>query len=213
VETLTRPPQTPVQPRSIADRPRHWPKRVLAAVLVLLAVAGVAAVTWVSNVEPLARGNVVYPITDRSLQVTQRSVDALGVSGTVQTMQMRRGMTFTYRFSVTNDARVPVTILDVGFHGDDDVISVRPVAAKPALWLSPGPSAGYGPFEPFQVAAGDEAGIEVRVHVDPEACYTRGSSAVIWELPVAYRILGLTRHSWLDTGTELRLEGTRETTC
>jgi hypothetical protein len=213
VETLTRPPQTPVQPRAIADRPRHWPKRVLAAALATSVAAGAAAVTWISNVEPIGRGTVVYAITDRSLHVTQRSVDALGVTGTVQTMQMRRDMTFTYRFSLKNAAPVPITIVDVGSHGDDEDISIRPVAAKPALWSTSDTADGYGPFEPFQVAAGDEAGLEVRVHVSAAACAQRGSAAVIWQLPVTYRILGLTRHSRIDTGTELRLVGTGDTAC
>ena len=50
----TRPPQTPVMPRSIADAPRRWPRR-LAAVAILRVVSLIGlAVAWVVNVEPLS---------------------------------------------------------------------------------------------------------------------------------------------------------------
>ena len=186
---------------------------VLAVVVLLAVVALVGSVAWISNVEPFRRGSVAYAIDDRSIDVVHRSVDALGVSGSVQTLEMRRGMTFTYRFSIENGAPVPVTVLDVGRQGSDEEISIRPIRAKPELFADPGPSAGFGPFEPFVIPAGSAAGIEVQVHVARDVCYQAHSFASIWELPVTYRILGLTRHSLVDTGTELRLEGTNATAC
>ena len=122
-------------------------------------------------------------------------------------------MTFSYRFSIKNDAPVPVTIVDVGLHRSDDDISIRPVRAKPDLFTGTGPSAGFGPFEPFVIAAGSEAAVEVEVHVARDVCYLAHSFASVWQLPVSYRMLGLTRHSLVDTGIELRLEGTSETAC
>jgi len=213
VETLTRPPQTPVQPRSIAEARRRWPRRLLTVIVTLLCSVVVAAAVWVMNVEPLARGSVGYAIDDRSLRVTERNVDALGASGTIQTLAMQRGMSFTYRFSLTNDGPVPITILGIGLDDGDDPIAIRLAAAKPDLRLGAGPMDGFGPFEPFAIASGDEAGLEVRVHVGGDACYAPGSSAVIWQLPVTYRILGITRHGWVDTGTEIRLTGNRGTAC
>lgn len=211
METLTRPPQTPVRPRSIAEAPRRWPKVLLLVTIVVIVSAMLATVLWVSNVEPFQRGRIGYAITDHSLHVVHRNIDALGASGTVQTVQMKRDMTFRYRFSVRNGSAVPITVLDVGQAGSDDDIAVRVTRANPDI--SRGAFGGFGPFAPFSLRPGAEAGIEVQVHVGRRACYLAGSVASIWELPITYRILGLTRHSWIDTGTELRLEGTRATSC
>lgn len=212
METLTRPPQTPVQPRSIADRPRHWLTRLLAIVIVLALAAVAGAFTWILNVEPLGRGIVGYAIDDPTLHVTKRNVDALGASGSVQVLAMRRGLHFTYRFSFTNDAPVPVTIL--GLHGaNDGAIQITPVAAKPDLEAGQGPMEGFGPFAPFSIPSGAEAALQVRVRVASDACYAPHTFASIWQLPVAYRIAGISRTGWVDTGTEIRLEGTRETAC
>jgi hypothetical protein len=213
VETLSRPPQTPVRPRSIAEAPRHWPKRVLVGATVLLLTTIVAGATWLANVEPIDRGSVAYAITGRSLHVTRRSVDAMGVLGSVQTIPLRRGLTFTYRFSVRNAGPVPITIVDVGVHDARETLPMRAVAAKPDLFEQPGPAVGFGPFEPFQLPSDQEAGLEVQVHVARDACYVRGSESVIWRVPLTYRVLGVTRHSWIDTRTEIHLVGTRDTTC
>jgi hypothetical protein len=211
VETLTRPPQTPVQPRSIADRPRRWPKRLLAILVVLLLATTAGAITWLLNVEPFGRGAVGYAIDDPAIHVTRRTVDALGASGSIQVLQMRRGMHFTYRFSFTNDAPVPVTI--VGLPGVGGDIQVKLVAAKPDLESGRGPMEGFGPFAPFAISSGEEAGLEVRVHVAADACYAPHTFASIWQLPVSYRIAGITRRGSLDTGTEIRLEGNHDTAC
>jgi hypothetical protein len=200
-----------VQPRSIADRPRRWPRRLLAIFVVLLLAATAGAITWLLNVEPFGRGRVGFAIDDPALHVTRRNVDALGADGSIQVLQMRRGMHFTYRFSVTNDAPVPVTI--VGLPGTGGDIQVRLVAAKPDLESGQGPMEGFGPFAPFSLPAGGEAGLEVRVHVAPDACYLPHTFASIWQLPVSYRIAGITRHGWIDTGTEVRLEGNHDTAC
>jgi hypothetical protein len=187
---------------------------VLLAVAASMLVASiVGGAVWVTNVEPVQRGSVGYAIEDRSVDVVHHSVDALGVSGSVQTVAMRRGMTFSYRFSIKNGAAVPVTIVDLGLDRSEDEISIRPTKAKPDLFAQPGPSAGFGPFEPFVLAAGSEAGLEVEVHVPHAVCFAPHSFASIWELPLTYKIVGVTRHSLVDTGMELRLEGTSRTAC
>ena len=128
----TRPPLTPVMPRSIADAPRRWPRR-LAAVAILLAVTLIGiAIVWVVNVEPLSRGTEGFAVNDPALRVHVRDVSAMGVTGSVQTIEARPGMRFRYRFSVRNDGPIPVTITDVGTDGTSG-ISRRFVAATPDL--------------------------------------------------------------------------------
>jgi len=211
VKTLTRPPQTPVRPRAVAEAPRRWPKRVAAVVVAVVLLCAVAVVVWANRVDPLASGSVRFRIADPALHVTVRSIEALGVSGTIQTVQTRPGQTFTYRFSIRNEGRVPVQIVDVGddtAHGS--IVTRRAVRMEPDLYADPNPSAGFEPFAPFTLSAGQEAGIEMLVTVGKSACFhDPGQPYIGWYLEsVDYKVLGITRHGWLDTGSEIRVTST-----
>ncbi|MFL5789886.1 MAG: hypothetical protein ACJ76A_00140 [Actinomycetota bacterium] len=211
MKTLTRPPQTPVRPRAVAEAPRRWPRRLatIAAVAVLVALA--TTTVWLANIDPLATGETTYPIAGRGLDVTRRTIDAFGATGTVQSVQMRRDMTFRYRFSITNTGPLPITILDVGSQAPRGISSTV-VAAKPSL-ATPAGSKGFGPFAPFSVGAGQTAGLTMQVHVAQDVCYPAGSDAAWYTEPVTYRVLGITRHAEVPMGTEIRLEGTDATGC
>ena len=240
MKTLTRPPQTPVRPRAVAEAPRRWPRRLatIAAVAVLIALATTAA--WLANIDPLATGETTYPIAGRGLDVTRRTIDAFGATGTVQSMQMRRNMTFRYRFSITNTGPLPITILDVGSQAPRGISSTV-VAVSTASSRSSADS-GVGsvlsrismPGSPplrrldrrgvlglgspvggvaFSVGAGQTAGLTMQVHVAQDVCYPAGSDAAWYTEPVTYRVLGITRHAEVPMGTEIRLEGTDATAC
>ncbi|HEX3299349.1 MAG TPA: hypothetical protein VHW68_04485 [Actinomycetota bacterium] len=212
MKTLTRPPQTPVRPRAVADAPRRWPRRLAAiATVVVLIVAAIAAV-WLSNIEPLATGPVTYSITEHGLHVERRDVDALGVTGTVQSLPMIRGMVFRYRFSITNTGRLPITIVDAGFPQSQG-ISTHAVQASPSLVQNPGAGSGFGPFAPFRLSPGDVAGLTMEVTVPRDACSAPGSFTSWYQEPVTYRVLGVVRNATVETGTEIRLEGTDATAC
>jgi len=84
---------------------------------------------------------------------------------------------------------------------------------NPDPYVNPGPSGGFVPFAPFRLDLNQEAGFELEVHVEG-ACIPRGGGFVSWhEEPVTYSIYGIRRHSFVDTGNEIRLEGTTSTTC
>ena len=138
------------------------------------------------------------------LDVTIRQIDALGVQGTVQTVAMRPDMTFRYRFSIQNTGRVPITIVDAGSQQPQD-ISTKVVSANPAVESSQG-SDGFGPFAPFRLAPGQVAALTMHVHVASDVCYLKGTATVWYQEPVTYRVLGITRHAEVPTGTEIRLE-------
>jgi hypothetical protein len=208
VKTLARHPQTPVRPRAVAEAPRRWPRRLAAVgILVVLLLAAVVGI-WVANLEPMSAGTARYAIAERGLHVTHRDVDALGIQGSVQTMPMQRDMTFRYRFSITNTGPVPITVVDVGT-GDTQQISTHVVQAKPSLLTSE----QWGPFTPFRLAPGEVAGLTMQVHVAANVCYIQGTSATWYEEPLTFRVFGITRHTVVNTGTEIRLEGTDATTC
>jgi len=208
VKTLTRPPQTPVRPRAVAEAPRRWPKRLVAAVIAVALVAATGLVVWANHVEPLTGGSVRYVIADRAADVTVRSVEALGVSGTIQTVQTHPGQTFTYRFSIRNDGRVPVQIVDVGGEtGHGSIVTRRPIRMEPDLTSDLDPNTGFEPFAPFTLGSGQEAGIEMLVTVGNGTCFHEpGQPYLGWYLEsVTYKVLGITRQGWLDTGSEIRV--------
>jgi hypothetical protein len=208
VKTLTRPPQTPVRPRAVAEAPRRWPKRLVVAVIAVAFVAATGLVVWANHVEPLTGGSVRYVIADRAADVTVRSVEALGVSGTIQTVQTHPGQTFTYRFSIRNDGRVPVQIVDVGGEtGHGSIVTRRPIRMEPDLTSDPDPNTGFEPFAPFTLGSGQEAGIEMLVTIGNGTCFHEpGQPYLGWYLEsVTYKVLGITRHGWLDTGSEIRV--------
>ena len=209
----TRPPQTPVMPRSVANLPRRWPKRlVLSTVIIIMAMIG-TGVAWVSNTEPLTRGSAGFAITDPSARAHVRNVSAMGVTGSVQTITVKPGMRFRYRFSLRNDGPVPITITDVG-DGAGVGVSRTVVAARPDLFAGGGPARGFEPFEPFALAAGAEAGLEMLVEVSTDVCIGgRGAFASWYSEPVTFAVAGITRHVDVSTGTEIRLLGTRATAC
>jgi len=208
VKTLTRPPQTPVRPRAVAEAPRRWPKRLVVAVIAVALVAATGLVVWANHVEPLTGGSVRFVIADRAADVTVRSVEALGVSGTIQTVQTHPGQTFTYRFSIRNDGRVPVQIVDVGGEtGHGSIVTRRPIRMEPDLTSDLDPNTGFEPFAPFTLGSGQEAGIEMLVTVGNGTCFHEpGQPYLGWYLEsVTYKVLGITRHGWLDTGSEIRV--------
>ena len=175
-------------------------------------IVGAIAAVWLSNIEPLARGSVTYAITQRGLHVERRDVDALGVTGTVQSFPMIRGMVFRYRFSITNTGRLPITIVGAGFP-EPQGISTKVVAANPSLLDNSRPGSAFGPFAPFQLRPGGVAGLTMEVTVPRDACSAPGSFTSWYQEPVTYRVLGVTRHATVETGTEIRLEGTDATAC
>jgi hypothetical protein len=211
VKTLTRPPQTPVRPRAVAEAPRRWPRRLVAVAVVVVSIAiGVAAI-WVANIEPLATGPNAYPVIGRGIRPTIRQIDALGVRGTVQTVAMTPNMVFRYRFSLENTGRLPITIVDAGSRQPQD-ISTKVISANLSMATSPS-SEGFGPFAPFRLAPGQVAGLTMQVRVAPNVCDAKGTATVWYQEPVTYRVLGVTRHADVPTGTEIRLEGTDATAC
>jgi len=197
-----------VRPRAVAEAPRRWPKRLVVAVIAVALVAATGLVVWANHVEPLTGGSVRFVIADRAADVTVRSVEALGVSGTIQTVQTHPGQTFTYRFSIHNDGRVPVQIVDVGgetSHGS--IVTRRAVRMEPDLTSDPDPNTGFEPFAPFTLGSGQEAGIEMLVTIGNGTCFHEpGQPYLGWYLEsVTYKVLGITRHGWLDTGSEIRV--------
>jgi hypothetical protein len=77
------------------------------------------------------------------------NVDALGVSGLINTVKVEKGTTFTYQVSIRNDGPIPVTIKDIGMRGG--AITTRVVAVNSHPYENGGSSRGFMPFSAFRL--------------------------------------------------------------
>ena len=108
----TRPPQTPVMPRSVATSPRRWPKRLLVAGIALIITSLVASALWLRTYQPLATGAGSHSVQPNRL--VTRSFGAQGFQdGSFTQVELRMVPNTTYRvgFPVWNEGRLPVTII------------------------------------------------------------------------------------------------------
>jgi len=175
-------------------------------VLVLLLLG---AIVWVSNVEPLGRGSFGSAIRDPRVKASERYVHAFDVSGLINTVEVEEGTTSTYLVSIRNDGSVPVTIKDIGMKGGE--ITTRVVALNPHPYEDGGPSRGFVPFAPFRLDPEQETVVEMEVQVGANACVEGPGFSSWFQEPITHMIFGITHHSLVETGTEIRLEGARGT--
>lgn len=192
---------------------RRWPV-VLVALLVAATTAGAV---WIANIEPLRRGSTGFSITDPAAHARGSSIEGLGVSGRIEEIPASLGLTFRYLISIRNDGPLPVRILDAGDPpGDSGLIALHLVGAIPDLYAGGAKRTvgeGVGPFQPFDLAPGTEAGLQLEVRVNQGGCLSPGSYAAWYQVPVTYRLLGITRHAEVDTGIEVRIAGTAAIAC
>ena len=181
----------------------------MGVLVLLLLVAMVGAIVWVSNVEPLGRGSFGSAIRDPRVKASERYVDAFGVSGLINTVKVEKGTTFAYLVSIRNDGPVPVTIKDIGMKGGE--FTTRVVAFNPHPYEDGGPSRGFVPFAPFRLDPEQESVVEMEVQVGADFCVEGPGFSSWFQEPITYMIFGITRHSLVETGTEIRLEGARGT--
>jgi len=67
------------------------------------------------------------------------------------------------------------------------------------------------PFAAFRLDPKQEAIIEMEAHVAANACVEAPGYTSWFQEPITYTIFGITRHSLVETGTAIRLEGTHRT--
>jgi len=110
-------------------------------------------------------GASAFDILDPRVQSSERSIDAFGVSGLIDTVRVQKGSTFRYKVSIRNDGPFPVTIkaIDGGGRVSRQVVAVN---------LPPYENgSGFGPFVPFPLDPHEEAFIEIRHEwIHPTRC-------------------------------------------
>jgi len=96
---------------------------VITVVLIAM-VTGLAGLPTQNRSGP---GASAFDILDPRVQSSERSIDAFGVSGLIDTVRVRKGSTFRYKVSIPNDGLFPVTIkaIDGGGRVSRQVVAVN----------------------------------------------------------------------------------------
>ena len=167
----TRPPQTPVMPRSVTSAPRRWPKRLLAACIALIVMALLVAALWLRTYQPLTTGSGSFSVQPSRL--VTRSFDANGwQDGSFTQYEMRMVSDATYRvgFPVWNQGRLPVTVLGLASEsaGDPgDTVTMTLAGTTPMDARKQGRIAT--PFAPFILRPGEGIDLFADIHVKSSA--------------------------------------------
>jgi hypothetical protein len=206
VETLTRPPQTPVRPRSIAEAPRRWPFW-LALALAVAVVAGLfVGYRYLRSYQPLTTGTGVYNVQPAHAVVA--SFDAYGwtdVGFTQSYVRWDVGRTIQMQFPLWNEGRLPVTIVGpTGSQMDPrSNIQVKLAGTGPI----DGPNSGRmtDRFAPFTLRPGE--GIQLFVDVKMVRPIDRASGGVVSTVQLDYEAARMTHHITLFMNQSLYLCG------
>ena len=198
----TRPPQTPVMPRSVASAPRRWPKRLLVACIALIVTALFASALWLRAYQPLATGNGSFSVQPNRL--VTGSFDANGwQDGSFTQYELRLVPDTRYRvgFPLWNRGRLPVTVLGLASAGDPrDEVWTTLAGTTPIDTREPGKMAKA--FAPFTLQPGEGIELFVDVHVKPFGAATSvGLSTIVLE----YRVAWMRSEATLFLGTSINI--------
>ena len=198
----TRPPQTPVMPRSVASAPRRWPKRLLAACIGLIVMALLASALWLRAYQPLATGNGSFSVQPNRL--VTGSFDANGwQDGSFTQYELRLVPDTRYRvgFPLWNRGRLPVTVLGPASAGDPrDEVATTLAGTTPIDAREPGRMANA--FAPFTLQPGEGIELFVDVRVKPFGAATSvGLSTIVLE----YRVAWMRSEATLFLGTSINI--------
>jgi len=198
----TRPPQTPVMPRSVASAPRRWPKRLLAACIGLIVMALFASALWLRAYQPLATGNGSFSVQPNRL--VTGSFDANGwQDGSFTQYELRLVPDTRYRvgFPLWNRGRLPVTVFGAASAGDPrDEVSTTLAGTTPIDAREPGRMANA--FAPFTLQPGEGIELFVDVRVKPFGAATSvGLSTIVLE----YRVAWMRSEATLFLGTSINI--------
>jgi len=182
----TRPPQTPVMPRSVASAPRRWPKRLAVALIVLLVGAAIGAHLYLRAYEPLTLGSGSYGIWPHRMLVDQFDAQGWGDGGFTQSyVRWAKGETVHMQFPLWNDGPLPVTVDGITGSQTDrlspvsvTIVGTGPVDGRDAGQMTSG-------FAPFTLQPGD--GVQVFVDVTMTRRVDRASDVGVNTVQLSYR--------------------------
>jgi hypothetical protein len=207
VDAQVRPPLAPPDPPTLpgGEHRRRWPRRVLIAGVLAVVLALVASGTWLARYDPLAWGSEGYA---PPAGVHAKVIDvSWALPGTPRIFRIPAvsGMSLRYRFSITNDGPVPVTIDDVGTSEvhSNQFVTRRPVRVMLDRYATPTGSPWIS-FRPFTLAPQQEAAIEMEATMHG-GCLSPSTSISWGTEEITYSVFGITRHSDFTPNVEVVL--------
>lgn len=175
-----------------APAPRRRTRLVPVALAVLL-LAGAVGVFLVhrSVTRPLLSGNGSmgrFPGEDVESNFDEREEVRV---------DYQNGGTYTFEFSLRNESRWPVRVVD--FPIDDDGLGLlEPFGFAVDTTPLEGPTRTFVPFSPFTIDPGEEALVEVQARFQGCEHYGADTFATLLALEVRYRALWATRTRFVD---------------
>ncbi|MEP7059910.1 MAG: hypothetical protein ABI828_04200, partial [Actinomycetota bacterium] len=119
------------------------------------------------------------------------------------------GMSFTYRFDISNEGPVPITVTSIGASPAEQdgtgITTTLPVRMQKDLSAPASIRPGWEPFRPFGLAPDQETAIEMQVVM--HRCPPRGSSPSWGREPVTFTVFGITRHVDFQPNVQIELLG------
>ena len=201
----TRPPQTPVMPRAVADAPRQWPKRLLVAFMALIVTALFVSALWLRTYQPLTTGGGSFSVQPNRL--VTRSFDANGwQDGSFTQYEMRMVSDTTYRvgFPVWNQGRLPVTVLGLASEGEqpDDFVTTTLAGTTPMDAHRQGRMTTT--FVPFTLQPGEGIELYVDVHVKSSG-FSANSAVGVNTIVLDYRAAWMRSQATVFMGMSINI--------
>jgi hypothetical protein len=183
----------------------------LAVVLILISGL-IAAATWIGHYDPLSRGSIGYP---PPAGVGAKVVDvsyAISDAPRIFRIPAVTGMTFRYRFSISNDGPAAITIKDVGdvWEHTGNAVNRRPVRIMTDAYATPTGSPWIA-FRPFTLAPGQEGAIEMEATL--KGCMDAAETLGWSDENITYTVFGFTRQEMFSPDVDVTLVGGPGSIC
>jgi hypothetical protein len=209
---MNAPASTPPVPRiPIVRRParRRWLRRTIGGVCFVIVLALVSAGIWLARFQPLGVGSIGWNTPSVPAKVLPQNWQGITSGARIFRIPMTHpDLTFTYRFSISNDSPVPITVTAIGSSASDQEASQLtrvPVRMQLNVLDPTSTETHWEPFGSFDLDPHREAAIEMRATV--QRCLA-SESAVDWGTePVTFKVLGITRHVDFQPNVQIDLVG------
>lgn len=190
---------------------RHWFRRALLGLVMVFIVGATTAAILAAHYQPLVPGSIGYrpPL---GISVTETRVLWPGVPPGAENYQIpaQKGLSFDYRFTLSNSGPVPITVTQVGSTlAEQAGTGTTAVAVSINLNIYGTPHGGtWESVRPIVLRPRQEMAVRMRVTVT--SCLQRGATAGGWSMvPVSFSVYGIHRDVFAPTNVQITLVGTQ----
>jgi len=185
------------------DPVARWTARAWALVAYLAVLAAVAAI-------------VLFAVRYQPLSATNFASGPVAQSApTMVRLEYANGAAFSFGFLIVNDGQLPVSIQRIQMTGQSHLLI--PVRVETAAQRYAGGLSEVDPsldkFHPFTLAGGDRRWIVVRTRFGNCDRFAAGASETYTRFQVTYRVLGFTKHAWVELPKDIGVGSPPDLAC